>query len=159
MKISQLQETLKTMDEVPFVLPNGTFVPAHCHLTEIGLATKTFIDCGAKKHQDKKVLLQLWTSVDTDHRLKADKFLNIIHSSLPLFEGEDLDVEVEYQVADTVGRFSLDFDGTKFTLQGTKTDCLATDLCGIDAIKNKTRKSLSALGDNTVACTPGGGCC
>jgi hypothetical protein len=36
---------------------------------------------------------------------------------------------------------------------------LATDLCGIDAIKNKTRKSLSALGDNTVACTPGGGCC
>jgi hypothetical protein len=159
MKISQLQETLKKMDEVPFTLPNGTFVPAHYHLTEIGLATKTFLDCGAKRHQDKKVLLQLWTSIDTNHRLKAEKFLNIINSSLPLFDGEDLEVEVEYQAADTVGRFALDFDGIKFTLQGTKTDCLATQLCGIDAIKSKTKKSLSALVGNIETCTPGGGCC
>jgi hypothetical protein len=159
MKLSQLQEALNTMDEVHFTLPNGNFIPRHYHLTEIGLGTKTFIDCGGKRHQDKKVILQLWTSVDYNHRLKADKFLNIINTSLPLFEGVDLDVEVEYQT-DTIGKFALDFDGNNFNLLGTKTDCLATDLCGIDAIKTKVKKNLNSLGSAAESCcTPGGGCC
>jgi hypothetical protein len=158
MKLSQLQEALKTMDEVHFTLPNGNFVPRHYHLTEIGLATKTFIDCGGKRHQDKKVSLQLWTSIDYNHRLKADKFLNIINTSLPLFDGEDLDIEVEYQ-ADTVGKYQLGFNGNNLELLGTKTDCLATELCGIDAIKTKAKKSLASLGETVEACTPGGGCC
>jgi hypothetical protein len=159
MKLSQLQEALKTMDEVQFVLPNGNLVPRHYHLTEIGLGTKTFIDCGGKRHQDKKVSLQLWTSVDYNHRLKADKFLNIINTSLPLFEGEDLDVEVEYQ-SDTIGKYELGFDGNSLELLGTKTDCLASELCGIDAVKSKVKKSLASLGDAAESCcTPGGGCC
>lgn len=159
MKLTELQNALQTMDEVHFTLPDGKFIPRHYHLTEIGLATKTFVDCGGKKHTDKKVTLQLWTSIDYNHRLKSDKFLNIINTSLPLFEGEDLDVEVEYQT-DTVGKFGLDFDGNNFNLLGTKTDCLATDLCGIDAIKNKAKKSLTELGTKIEnACTPGGGCC
>lgn len=159
MKLSQLQEALKTMDEVQFVLPNGDFVPRHYHLTEIGLATKSFLDCGGSKHTDKKVTLQLWTSIDYNHRLKADKFLNIINTSLPLFEGEDLDVEVEYQ-SDTIGKYELGFNGNSFELLGTKTDCLATELCGIDAVKTKVKKSLANLGEAAESCcTPGGGCC
>jgi len=159
MKLTELQQALQTMDEVHFTLPNGKFVPRHYHLTEIGLNTKSFIDCGGKRHDDKKVTLQLWTSIDYHHRLKVDKFLNIIESSLPLFEGEDLEVEVEYQ-SDTVGKYELGFNGTNFELVGTKTDCLATELCGIDAIKTKVKKSLATLGNAAESCcTPGGGCC
>lgn len=159
MKLSQLQHALHTMDEVHFTLPNGTFIPPHYHLTEIGLSTKTFIDCGGKRHDNKKVVLQLWTSTDVDHRLVAAKFSNIINTSLPLFDGEDLDVEVEYQT-DTIGKFSLDFDGDHFKLVAIKTDCLATELCGIDTIKTKANKSLAELGTTMGnTCTPGGGCC
>jgi hypothetical protein len=159
MKLSQLQTALKSMSEVHFILPNGNFVPRHYHLTEIGLSTKSFIDCGGKRHDDKKVVLQLWTATDYEHRLKADKFSNIIHTSLPLFEDQDLEVEVEYQL-DTIGRFSLDSDGDNFRLIPTKTDCLATELCGIDSISSKTKRSLTELGKKESAvCTPGGGCC
>lgn len=155
MKLSQLQNALTSMDEVHFTLPNGDFVPSHYHLTEIGLSTKTFVDCGGSKHEDKKVVLQLWTSIDYDHRLKAPKLLNIINTSLPLFAGEDLDIEVEYQANETVGKYALGFDGNNFNLLVTKTDCLATVLCGIDAIKSKTKVNLASVG----TCTPGGGCC
>ena len=159
MKLTQLQQALSEMDEVHFTLPNGNFVPRHYHLTEIGLVTKTFIDCGGKRHENKKVNLQLWTSIDYNHRLKADKFLNIISTSLPLFEGEDLDIEVEFQ-SDTVGKYALGFDGDNFNLIGTQTDCLATELCGIDAVKNKVKKTLASIGiAGEGTCTPGGGCC
>ena len=158
MKLSELQQALSQMDDVNFKTPDGNFIPRHFHLTEIGLNTKSFIDCGGKRHDDKKVSLQLWTSIDYAHRLKADKFQNIINSSLPLFEGNDLDVEVEYQT-ETISKFALSFDGQQFQLIGTKTDCLATDLCGIDAVKNKVKKSLTSLGKAVESCTPGGGCC
>ena len=155
MKLSQLQQTLASMDEVLFTLPNGDFVPRHYHLTEIGLSTKTFVDCGGSRHENKKVVMQLWTSIDYNHRLKAPKLLNIINTSLPLFDGEDLDIEVEYQGNDTLGKYALGFDGNNFNLLATKTDCLATELCGIDAILAKTKVSLATVG----TCTPGGGCC
>jgi hypothetical protein len=159
MKLSQLTETLSNLNEVNFILPNGNFIPRHYHLTEIGLNTKEFIDCGGKRHSEKKVNLQLWVNIDYNHRLKADKFLNIINTSSPLFNGEDLDVEVEYQT-DTVGKFNLDFDGNNFRLVATKTDCLATELCGIDAIKTKVKTSLKELSTaGGTSCTPGGGCC
>jgi hypothetical protein len=159
MKLSQLQTALKEMNEVHFILPNGDFIPRHYHLTEIGLATKSFIDCGGKRHDDKKVVLQLWTSTDYDHRLISEKFLTIIGTSLPLFSGEDLTIEVEYQT-DTIGKFALDFDGDNFKLTPTKTDCLATELCGIDAISSKPKGNLANLGLNAEpGCTPSGGCC
>lgn len=158
MKLTELQQALQTMDEVHFTLPSGKYVPRHYHLTEIGLATKTFVDCGGKRHEVKKVNLQLWTSIDYDHRLKANKFLTIINTSLPLFAGENLEVEVEYQ-SDTVGKYQLNFTGNHFELVNTQTDCLATELCGIDAVKNKRTIGLATLSEPNGSCTPGGGCC
>jgi len=29
-----------------FKLPEGTYLPAHFHMTEVGLVTKHFVDCG-----------------------------------------------------------------------------------------------------------------
>lgn len=159
MNLKELKTSLKNMEEVNFILPNGSYVPSHFHLTEIGLSTKTFMDCGGSRHDDHKVTLQLWTSIDYHHRLKAVKFLNIIRSSDSLFESEELEVEVEYQT-ETVGKYGLSFDSKNFRLSNTQTDCLATELCGIDAIKTKAKKSLESLGKVAAnTCTPGAGCC
>ncbi|MGB1038784.1 MAG: DUF6428 family protein [Bacteroidia bacterium] len=160
MKLSELTTTLENMTDVNFLTPDGNFVPRHFHLTEIGLNTKSFIDCGGKKHEIKNVVLQLWVNIDYAHRLKANKFLNIINTSMPLFNGEDLDVIVEYQ-SETLGRYELGFDGNNFQLQAMATDCLATELCGIDSIKNKAKRSLAELTPTMEegCCTPGGGCC
>jgi hypothetical protein len=46
MKISELKARLNDVDTLVFELPNGTTVPAHFHVTEVGLVTKHFIDCG-----------------------------------------------------------------------------------------------------------------
>ena len=46
MKLSELKNKLSTVSNLTFVQPNGVFVPRHFHITEIGLVTKHFIDCG-----------------------------------------------------------------------------------------------------------------
>ena len=46
MKLSQAKNILKSVETVNFTLPDGTSVPEHFHVTEVGLITKNFIDCG-----------------------------------------------------------------------------------------------------------------
>ena len=40
MKLSDVKNQLYTLENVTFQLPNGTFVPEHFHVTEVGLVTK-----------------------------------------------------------------------------------------------------------------------
>jgi hypothetical protein len=46
MKISEVKNVLQQVTELTFTLPNGTKVPSHFHVTEVGVITKHFIDCG-----------------------------------------------------------------------------------------------------------------
>ena len=46
MKLEQIKKYLSTVETVNFELQNGTTVPEHFHVTEVGVATKIFIDCG-----------------------------------------------------------------------------------------------------------------
>jgi hypothetical protein len=78
MKLNEIKKILATLDNVAFELPNGTFVPEHFHVTEVGLITKNFIDCGGKLRSESVVNFQLWNANDFDHRLKPLKLLNII---------------------------------------------------------------------------------
>ena len=158
MKLSELKSALSNLNEVNFVLPNGSFVPRHFHLTEIGLTTKQFIDCGGAIHTDKKANLQLWVAADVYHRLAPAKLSNIIETSLPLFDGEDLDIEVEFET-ETVGKYAVELKNEIFQLKATKTDCLALDNCGIGGVIEKAKTSLAELGKGESCCTPGGGCC
>ena len=45
MKLSEVKQILPTLENVAFQLENGTFVPEHFHVTEIGMIIKHFIDC------------------------------------------------------------------------------------------------------------------
>lgn len=157
MKLSELKEILPTLDNVQFQLADGTFVPEHFHVTEVGFINKHFIDCGGTIRKEKVVSLQLWNANDLAHRLKPEKLLKIIALSEQQLYMEDTEIEVEYQ-GDTIGKYALDFDGTNFTLQSKTTACLAGDKCGIPQEKQKIR--LSEL--QTVpssCCTPESGCC
>lgn len=157
MRLSNIKEVLMTLDNVEFQLENGTFVPEHFHVTEVGQITKHFIDCGGVARTEKVVNFQLWNADDYEHRLKPTKLLNIIKLSEEKLGIEDAEIEVEYQ-AETIGKYDLDFNGKTFVLKSKTTACLAEDACGIPSEKQK--KNLVELPvDNTNACTPGGGCC
>ena len=157
MKLSEIKKHLSTASAVNFLLPNGTMVPEHFHVTEVGQITKNFIDCGGTVRNEKVTNFQLWNANDTNHRLKPQKLLNIIALSEKVLGIEDSEIEVEYQ-SDTIGKYDLDFNGKDFVLVSKYTDCLAKDNCGVPA--NKLKVSLSELGETKQSCcTPGGGCC
>lgn len=157
MKLSEFKNQLDTVTQLNFVQPNGTFIPKHFHITEAGLVTKHFIDCGGTIRKDKAVNLQVWVAQDSAHRLEPNKLQKIISLSEKLFGNEDLEVEVEYQT-ETIGRYGLSTDGENFLLTIKETDCLAKDNCGVPEAKQKL--SLTELGsEKNSCCTLGGGCC
>lgn len=155
MKLSEVKNSLQSLQNIAFQLPNGDLVPTHFHVTEVGKITKHFIDCGGTVRTEEVVNFQLWNANDYDHRLHPEKLLNIIELSKKTLHIEDLEIEVEYQ-ADTIGKFGLEFNGTHFLLTNKQTDCLAKDNCGIPEEKPKVK-----LADfiSANSCTPGGGCC
>ncbi len=157
MKISQVKEYLKACNDVNFILPDGTKVPEHFHVTEVGVVTKDFIDCGGTVRKEKTASFQLWNANDVDHRLKPGKLLNIIALSEKVLGLEDLEIEVEYQ-SETIGKYNLDFNGLDFILVSTQTNCLAPDKCGVP--QEKTKLNLIELNvQGTNCCTPESGCC
>lgn len=153
MKLSEIKEILKTAEAVNFVLPDGSAVPEHFHVTEVGLVTKHFIDCGATIRKENSVNFQLWNANDYEHRLKPQKLLNIIKLSEDQLNIGDHEIEVEYQ-SDTIGKYGLEYNGKDFVLTTKNTACLASDKCGIP----KEKLNLADL-PLANACTPGGGCC
>ena len=157
MKLSEVKKVLATAETVSFKLQDGTTVPKHFHVTEVGAVTKHFIDCGGTVRTEKKVNFQLWNANDFEHRLKPEKLLNIISLSEKVLNLEDLEIEVEYQ-SSSIGKYGLDFDGESFILTNTETACLAQDACGIPPEKQKI-KLVQLQTANQNCCTPGGGCC
>ena len=153
MLISAFKQTLSELDTLKFQLPNGEFVPAHFHITEVGNITRNFIDCGGVQRQENKLNLQLWVASDTDHRLKTTNLLNILQLAEKQLGNSNLEVEVEYQQS-TIGRYKLTFDGAVFQLINTQTACLAPNQCGIPQEKPRVRVTASGL-----SCNPNSGCC
>ena len=155
MKLSEIKKILKSLDRISFQLPNGTFVSSHFHVTEVGKVTKDFIDCGGKVRNETVLNFQLWEQNDYDHRLHPEKLTQIIELSEKMFRFEDLEIEVEYQGEETIGKYNLDFDGVNFLLISKVTACLAIDICGISVEKTKfdTSKVQSS------GCNPSSGCC
>jgi hypothetical protein len=156
MKLSEIKSYLKTAENVSFKLPNETYVPAHFHVTEVGLITKNFIDCGGTVRKETKVNFQLWEANDLEHRLKPQKLLNIIELSEKVLNIGDEEIEVEYQ-SQTIGKYGLDYDGKDFILTNKMTDCLAQDQCGIPEEKLKTK--IGEWKQKTSCCAPSSNCC
>ena len=157
MKLSEIKQILNTIEAVNFQLPDGKSVPEHFHVTEVGLITKNFIDCGGTIRKETVVNFQLWDANDFEHRLKPKKLIDIIKLSEKVLGIEDFEIEVEYQDT-TIGKYDLGFNGKDFLLLNKQTACLAQDQCGIPAEKPKLNL-IQINGDNANSCTPGEGCC
>ncbi len=156
MKISTIKTHLATAEAVSFQLPTGDFVPAHFHVTEVGVVTRHFIDCGGTERLEKVANFQLWNADDTDHRLQPQKLLNIISLAEQKLGIGDFEIEVEYQT-ETIGKYNLAFSNNNFVLVAKQTDCLAKENCGIPT--EKPKMNLLNLAPQTACCTPNGGCC
>lgn len=136
-----VQSLIDVLDSNPdaslhIVLPNGEFVPAHFHVTEVGRVNKQFVDCGGTLRHTTSCSLQAWTATDVGHRLSSDKLSKIMKFALTVLYGlEDLPVEVEYGVGVASTYFLSDVEvtpaGLLFVLVGKQTDCLAPDKCGV----------------------------
>ncbi len=155
MKLSQFKTQLCQTDTLRFQLPNASFVPAHFHVTEVGVATKRFVDCGSVLHTEEVADFQLWEAADYDHRLSPEKLLDIIQFSERILKMGDLDVEVAYQTT-TLGKYGLDHNGRHFVLTAKQTHCLAKEKCS--AIEESKVKPSELSAPKPDRCTPASGC-
>ncbi|MCH8568606.1 MAG: DUF6428 family protein [Balneolales bacterium] len=158
MKISKLKKFLGKVSELTIQHSSGMLIPPHFHITEAGIATKAFIDCGGTIRENKKLLLQIWVAQDVDHRLTPQKLLSIIGIAEKHFGNEDLEVEVEYQT-ETVGKYSLEISGNNLLLLNTQTDCLAKNSCNLPLEIKSTLIPNIGINYKQESCTPGNGCC
>jgi len=155
MDIQSLLQNLDEVDELTFVLPNGSYVPPHFHLTEVGLVTKKYIDCGGTEREEQLINFQLWSADDYDHRLAPCKASGIVERAQEKLALENLDIEVEYQ-SDTIGRYGLEFSNGRFLLTAKRTDCLAKDKCGIPGTEPA---KIDLVESSAPSCSPESGCC
>ncbi|MDC1402999.1 DUF6428 family protein [Crocinitomicaceae bacterium] len=154
MKLSEFKNAIQSGTPLSFTLEDGSIVPVHYHLTEIGRVSKNFIDCGGRQRSEEKISFQLWYEQDTDHRLTSEKLLKIIQIGEEKIGLPDLNIEVEYQNT-TIGKYSLQLGEFGFILANSQTACLALDSCGIP--NAKVKKQLVSLASG--ACEPNSGCC
>src|SRR5437868_4246039 len=98
MTLRDLQNALEANPKAfpRFVLPDGNYIPAHAHVTEVGHVVRNFIDCGGVTGKEEKTLVQTHVGDDEDHRLTADRFSKILRVGLRALPSADLDVDVEY---------------------------------------------------------------
>ena len=137
MKTSELKQTLARYPQhtLRFILPTGTKIPPHAHVTELARVDKKFVDCGGTFRTESTARLQTWFADDTAHRLDAGKLLKILELGAGLFGADDLTVEVEHE-APFISHFPIAGveaqDGSLFIRLDTRhTACLAEDKCGV----------------------------
>ena len=148
MTLHELKIQLEQQKSLAFELPDGSLVPSHFHITEVGKITKNFIDCGGVIRKEEVISLQLWEANDYDHRLHPEKMLQIIEIAEKAFNLKDLPLEVEYQGA-TIQKYGLELKGNNYLLTEKQTACLAQDQCGVPEPQK----------EEINGCTPGSGCC
>jgi hypothetical protein len=159
MTLSELKNQLQKQTPIVLHLPDQSTIPAHFHVTEVGQVQKQFVDCGGTFRTLNTIRIQLWVSSDVEHRLTSVKWLGIMEKAEQELGLKDVEIEVEYQ-ANTIQVYRLSVQGDQFELLNTHTECLAPDLCGINAEKKKVNLvDLTPTEKQNTTCKPGGNCC
>lgn len=152
MKLNEFKSLLTSNADKQFFidLPNHNRVPQSFHITEVGLVSKTFIDCGGRTHTMRTCQLQVWVGDDEDHRLNAGKLAHILELSRSIVPDDSLDLEFEYE-DEVISQYpvsgvELGNDAVTLQLTTKHTDCLAKEIC---------------LGAEAACCggASGGACC
>jgi|SRR5262245_24512171 len=98
MKLHDIKGILrKYPDTLPrFVLPDGSYIPSHSHVTEVGYSIRNYIDCGGLTGKEEAAVLQTHVGSDTEHRLKSERFAKILELSQNVLPNDRLETEIEY---------------------------------------------------------------
>ena len=161
MKLSDFKQQLRPQPNarVIMTLPDGSNIPAHFHVTEVGHVAKNFVDCGGRLGATESCVLQVWLAGarDDGHRLTAGKISDILGFAEPLLGSSDLPVEVEYEDG-LVSQFpveALTYDGSELIirLRNRHTACLARERCEND------RESRTQTNEEAACCGAGVRCC
>lgn len=164
MQLTTLHKQLKQHPDagLAFVLPDGSAVAQHFHVTEVGRVRKDFIDCGGTVRQTDTCVLQVWVADDVDHKLEAGKLAKIIALGKAFLGDDDLPVEIEYDVG-VITQFSvasIEASDEVITLKlaGKHTACLAPELCKVE--DGSTQSGCCTPDDSVVSLgTNPGKCC
>lgn len=151
MQLDEFRSVLSASPDLnlQIMLPDGSFVPAHFHVTEVGRVQKDFIDCGGTTRSVSACVLQVWVAADVDHRLTAGRLAGILSMAKSVLRSDSLPVEVEYEGI-LVSQFpvvAVEATSSAFLLRlaGKHTNCLAQDRCGLLIVDSE--------------CGPQAGCC
>ena len=153
LSLQLLVEALNKADgkNVRFELPTATLLSPHVHVTEVARIDKKFVDCGGTLRTDSSCRLQVHQADDTEHRITAAKFAQILAKGAGVLGSLGLPVEVEteapYLSVFPVIATRLEDKQIVLSLGIRHTACLAEDVCFPANLQNKS------------ACTPGSGCC
>lgn len=163
MNITEFITHLRAHSDKPllFILPDGGFIPAHYHVTEVGHVMKNFIDCGGTRRSLETCLLQTWVHDDVEHRLFSGKLATIFDMAGDVLPHHDLPVEIEYEDG-VVAQFPVEsadvIDGALAFHLGLKhTDCLARGICVPGECTPMPAGVEAAV--SVSCCTPGSKCC
>jgi hypothetical protein len=133
MKLSNLRAVLEQHPATSprFILPDGDYVPAHAHVTEVGHVVKHFIDCGGVTGKTETVLLQTHVGRDVEHRLRSDRFAKILELGQKVLPHDQLDVEIEYDCC-VVAQYPVEAvkpagEHLDIILGSRRTQCLAQE--------------------------------
>jgi len=136
---------------VRFELPTTSQLSPHVHVTEVARIDKKFVDCGGTLRTDSSCRLQIYQADDTEHRITAAKFAQILAKGAGVLGSSALPVEVEaeapYLSIFPVIATRLEEKQIVLSLGMRHTACLAEDVCFPANLQNKS------------ACAPGSGCC
>lgn len=135
MNLTEFKKALSQHPEklLQFVLPTGTRIPPHAHLTEVARIDKHFIDCGGTVRKESACRMQIWFADDTEHRISAQKLLKVLDKAAAILGTDDLAVDFEYE-APFIAQFPISAiapEGSNLTVQLgiLHTDCLAKEHC------------------------------
>ena len=124
----------KSQSLIEFYLPNGSQIPAHFHLTDVGSVFRHFIDCGAQVREESYVQIQLWLGKDIDHSLNGERILKILSQSgivldkLPNLKNSEVIIEYKEELTSQyrIARIEqTDQQAVKIYLKSSETQCLA----------------------------------
>jgi uncharacterized protein DUF6428 len=151
MTLNDLQNALEANpNRFPrFVLPDGDYIPAHAHVTEVGHVVRSFIDCGGLTGKEEKVVLQTHVGNDADHRLRSDRLAKILQLGNRVIPSAQLDVDVEYDCC-VVAQYPIaqaapDGEYINLILRRGRTQCRAQE-----------RRDSETVAD---CCAPSAACC
>lgn len=135
MKLSEFKNFLRLHPDKPlhFVLPTGTKIPIHAHVTDVARVDKRFIDCGGTVRSESVCRLQTWFSDDTEHRLSARTLSKVLEKAAPVLGEDNLELDVEHE-APFISQFPISKieapdSAILVQLDVRHTTCLAQDIC------------------------------